>query len=82
MSSKEKTGCAVCYEEEEEIRSQKVWLLLGHEFHSKCIAPWLTMRNTTSCPLCRDRQLDFQIVLQAKFNSLDDATKKVQLYTT
>ncbi|KAK9455976.1 hypothetical protein V1511DRAFT_486889 [Dipodascopsis uninucleata] len=44
--------CVICLEDYITGVSQVMKLPCGHEFHSNCITPWLTLRKRT-CPICK-----------------------------
>lgn len=41
--------CGICLSS---VKSKNYKLDCGHEFHTKCLTPWLLENNT--CPICRD----------------------------
>lgn len=45
------TTCSICLEDYEEGEKLRV-LPCNHVFHTECIVPWLTNRNS-NCPLCK-----------------------------
>ncbi|KAK9485485.1 hypothetical protein V1527DRAFT_130725 [Lipomyces starkeyi] len=44
--------CVICLEDYVPGQSRVMQLPCGHEFHSTCITPWLTLRKRT-CPICK-----------------------------
>ncbi|KAK9468867.1 hypothetical protein V1512DRAFT_258103 [Lipomyces arxii] len=44
--------CVICLEDYVPGQSRVMQLPCGHEFHSACITPWLTLRKRT-CPICK-----------------------------
>lgn len=51
-SNDEPACCSICLEEYSNGETLRQ-LPCHHTFHTECIVPWLTTRNTRSCPLCK-----------------------------
>jgi len=52
-------SCGICLSS---VRTNKYKLDCGHEFHQKCLTPWLLEKNT--CPLCRNISYDIDTDLE------------------